>query len=219
MSPDDPNAELDPSDPSPVRRLGLMRGRPPSRLDEPDLNIDSKDAPTRVMRLRQDIDDANHRLYDESGWCINGAPTFNCEGSMAAAPPHHSADVDDLDESTPSGATASLRFMVVPGDAEKEANALRYLELMLGQMLDHSYSDNLNALNSAEVDRDIVLGSLPQRVFTVKVGSHILITDHPNVMRLLEPLLGVHRCTAADLPEAAHRINVALTLTPARRLV
>jgi hypothetical protein len=172
-----------------------------------------------VMRLRQDIDDANHRLYDESGWCINGAPTFNCEGSMAAAPPHHSADVDELDELEPSGATASLRFTVVPGDAEKEANALRYLELMLGQMLDHSYSDNLNALNSAEVDRDTVMASLPQRVFTVKVGSHTLITDHPNVMRLLEPLLGVHRCAAADLPEAAHRINVALTLTPARRLV
>jgi hypothetical protein len=221
MSPDDPNAELDPSDPNPVRHLGLVKASPPTRLDEPDLNSESGAAPARVMRLRQDqdIDDANHRLYDESGWPLNGAPTFNCEGSLAAEPPQRRvADVDELGEPEGSGATASLRLMVVPSEAEAEAKALRYLELMLGQLIDHSYSDNLNALSSAEADRDTVMGTLPERVFTVKVGSHTLITDHPNVMRLLAPWLELHRTTAADLPECAHRINVALTLTPAHRL-
>ncbi len=218
MSPDDPNAELDPNNPSPVRRLGLMRGRPPSRLDEPDLNSGSEAAPSRSAPLHQDIDDANVRLLDEDGFCLNMAQTFNCEGSMAADPPQRRvADVDELGEPEGCGATASLRFMVVPSEAEAEAKALRYLELMLGQLIDHSYSDNLNALSSAEVDRDAVLSTLPERVFTVKVGSHTLITDHPNVMRLLAPWLELHRTTAADLPECAHRINVALTLTPAHR--
>ena len=219
MSSDDPNAELDPSDLNPVRCLGLVKVSPRPRLDEHDLNSGSDTTPARSAPLNQDIDDANLRLLDEDGFCFNMAPPYNCEGSMAAAPTlRRGADVDELDESTPSGATASLRFMVVPGDAEKEANALRYLELMLGQLIDHTYSDNLNALSSAEVDRDTVLGSLPERVFTVKVGSHTLITDHPNVMRLLAPWLELHRTTATDLPECAHRINVALTLTPAHRL-
>ncbi len=219
MSPDDLNAELDPNNPSPVRRLGLMRGRPPSRLDEPDLNSGSDAIPARSAPLHQDIDDANLRLLDEDGFCFNMAQTFDCEGSMAAEPPQRRvADVDEFGEPEGSGATASLRLMVVPNEAEAEAKALRYLELMLGQLIDHSYSDNLNALSSAEVDRDTVMGTLPERVFTVKVGSHTLITDHPNVMRLLAPWLELHRTTAADLPKCAHRINVALTLTPAHRL-
>lgn len=221
MSPDDPNAELD-ANPNAPRRLGLMRGRPPSRLDEPDLNSGCEMTPTRAVPLHRDIDDANMRYFDGDGFCLNIASTGNCEGRMAAVSPPplcRGTDVDDLDESEPSGATASLRFMVVPGDAEREANALRYLELMLGQLIDHTYSDNLNALNSAEVDRDAVMSTLPDRVFTVKIGSHTLITDHPNVMRLLAPWLELHRTTAADLPEGAHRINVALTLTPARKLV
>lgn len=223
MSPDDPNTDAEPGpDLNITRRLGLVKVSPPSRLDEPDLNSGCEVTPARSAPLHQDIDDANMRLLDEDGFCLNMARTGNCEGRMATvtAPTLcRGADVDDLDEPEPSGATASLRFMVVPGDAEKEANALRYLELMLGQMLDHAFRDNLAALNSAEVDRDTVMGTLPQRVFTVKVGSHTLITDHPNVMRLLAPWLEVHRTVAADLPEGAHRINVALTLTPAKRLV
>lgn len=220
MCPDDPNAELDPSDPNATRRLGWVKVLSPVRLDDPDLNSGCEVTPTRAAPLHQDIDDANVRLLDEDGFCFNMARTGNCEGGMATTPPlHRGADVDDLDESEPSGATASLRFMVVPGDAEREANALRYLELMLGQLIDHTYSDNLAALDSAEVGRDAVMSTLPERVFTMKIGSHTLITDHPNVMRLLAPWLGLHRTTAADLPEGAHRINVALTLTPAKRLV
>lgn len=220
MSTDDPNAERDPDNLNPVPRRGLVKVSPPARYDEPDLNSGREVTPTRAVPLHRDIDDAKHRIVDEDGICWRMAPTGNCEGSMADSPPLRlGADVDDLDEPAPVGATASLRLMVVPGDAEKEANALRYLELMVGQLIDHTYSDNLNALNSAEVDRDAVMSTLPERVFTVKIGSHTLITDHPNVMRLLAPWLEVHRTMAADLPECAHRINVKLTLTPARRLV
>lgn len=232
MSPDDPNTNAEPDPNLDIkRRLGLVKMPLTMGLDEdfiyhytvpaPDLNSGSDASPARSAPLHQDIDDANVRLLDEDGFCLNMAPTFNCEGSMAASTPtlRRGADVDEIDEPEPSGATASLRLMVVPSDAEREANALRYLELMLGQIIDHTYSDNLNALNSAEVSRDAVMSTLPERVFTVKIGSHTLVTDHPNVMRLLAPWLELHRTTAADLPEGAHRINVKLTLTPARRLV
>lgn len=228
MSPDDPNADTEPGpDLNIKRRLGLMRGRPPSRLNAPDLDSGCEVIPTRAVPLHQDVDDANLRLLDEDGFCVNNARTFNCEGRMAAAPPlRRAADVDerttdvdehDADPAALTDLTTSPRLTVVPNDAEKQAQALRCIELMLGQLIDHAYTDNLNALHSAEVERDAVMGSLPQRVFTVKVGSHTLITDHPNVMRLLAPWLEVHRTVAADLPECAYRVNVALTLTPAHR--
>lgn len=210
MSPDDPNADTNTNT---KRRLGLMRGRPPLRLDEPDLNSGCEAIPARSVPPHQDHDDVS--ALGEYGLIFE----LDCDGTKPPVRRDDPDNDDDLDEPEPLGATASLRLMVVPGDAEREANALRYLEMMLGQMLDHTYSDNLDALRSAEVDRDAMMSTLPERVFTVKIGSHTLITDHPNVMRLLAPWLELHRTTAADLPEGAHRINVALTLTPAQRLV
>lgn len=216
MSPDDPNADAEPGpDLNIKRRLGLVKVSPPARLDEPDLNSGCEVIPARAVSPHQDLDEIAALPL---GWTF--ADNINCEGRMAAASPmRRTADVDEhgADPAALTDLTASPRLTVVPDDAEKQAQALRCIELMLGQIIDHAYTDNLNALHSAEVERDAVMGSLPQRVFTVKVGSHTLITDHPNVMRLLAPWLEVHRTVAADLPECAYRVNVALTLTPAHR--
>lgn len=196
---------LDPND-TPTPRPRLMRVATPLA---PPLNVEASPtltAPKEGGTNTPDVDDVA-----ACSPSIDAAPVEpDCQGTDAPMP---SAGLDDHHDDCNDGAhnsTPRLSVVLAPGEAQ--AQAVSYVELMLGQMVRHAFTDNLHPSDSRQSDRASVMAVLPETVYTVTLGEHLLVTGHPNLMRLLAPWMELHRTVGEDLPGLGDGLSVKVTL-------